>query len=274
MSHHHTHGNGHSHSLGPLSNQALNSNDVHQIGRRRFLADLGRGSFAIAILGLAACTSDSNAAPASTTSTPTTSPATGDGLRWAQVKYSSVSAYVLVRGSSAAVVDTGNGGSDEIGSTLATLGLTFDNVEHVILTHSHPDHIGGLSDLLAVSPTAMLYAGEADLAAIRSPNPLAAVGDGDSVFGLDVYNTPGHTPGSISIIDTEIGLLVAGDALNGNAEGSEISGANPSFSNDMAAAALSVKKLAGLTVETALFGHGNPVASGAGPLLTSLADSL
>lgn len=269
MSQHHTHRNSAAHSLGPLSSHAVDSKRVHQIGRRRFLADLGRGSFAVAILGLAACTSDSVAAPATTGS-----PGAGDGLRWAQVKYSSVSAYVLVRGSSAAIVDTGTGGSDEIGSTLAALGLTFDNVEHVILTHSHGDHIGGLDDLFVVAPTAKVYAGEADLAAIRSPNPLAAVGDGDSVFGLDVYNTPGHTPGSISVIDTEIGLLVAGDALNGNAEGSEVSGANPSFSADMDAAAQSVKKLAGFTVETALFGHGNPVATGAGPLLTALADSL
>ncbi len=269
MSHHHTQRNSSAHSLGPLSAHAVDSKRIHQIGRRRFLADLGRGSFAVAILGLAACTSDSVAAP-----TTTGSPVTAEGLRWAQVKYSSVSAYVLVRGSSAAVVDTGTGGSDEIGSTLAALGLTFDNVEHVILTHSHPDHIGGLSDLLAVSPTAMLYAGEADIASIQAVNPLAAVGDGDSVFGLDVYNTPGHTPGSISVIDTEIGLLVAGDALNGNAEGSEVSGANPSFSADMDTAAQSVKKLAGLAVETALFGHGNPVATGAGPLLAALADGL
>lgn len=269
MSHQHKHVNSSAHSLGPLSERALRSPGVHRVGRRRFLTDLGRGSIAIAILGLAACTSEPTSAPASSASV-----AGGDGLRWAQVQYPSVSAYVLVRGSRVAVVDTGNGGSDEIGSTLDSLGLTFDNVEHVILTHSHGDHIGGLDDLLVVAPTAKVYAGEADIDAIRSPNPLVAIGDGDSIFGLDVYNTPGHTPGSISVVDTEIGLLVAGDALNGNGDGTEISGANPSFTQDMGIATESIKKLATVPVETALFGHGNPVATGAGPLLADLASSL
>lgn len=263
------------------------TNGVHRLGRRRFIADLGRGTFAVAILGLAACTDSSSnqggtattgsAADDGTTAPPATTTGGGDaatGLQWAQVKYSQVSAYVLVRGSSAAVVDTGTGGSDEIGSTLATLGLTFDNIDHVILTHSHGDHIGGLSDLLAVSPAAMLYAGEADIDSIRAANPLTSIGDGDSVFGLDVYNTPGHTPGSISVLDTEIGLLIAGDAINGNDAGTELTGANPSFTDDMTIAAESVKKLALLDFETAAMGHGNPVLTGAGPLLTSLANSL
>ena len=267
--HHHLHHGGH--SLGPLSEKAMHSPDVYRIGRRKFLTDLGRGSFAVAILGLAACTDSPSSAPSSTLPTATGG---GAGLQWAQVRDGSVSAYLLIRGSSVAVVDTGNGAAAEIGTTLADLGLNFDNIEHVILTHKHPDHIGGLGDLVAAVPTASLYAGAADIGVIQSPNPLVAIGDGDSVFGLDVYNTPGHTPGSISVIDSEIGLLVAGDALNGNADGTELTGANPSFTEDMALAGQSIQKLAGLNVSTALMGHGNPVVDGAGALLTELAASL
>ena len=97
-------------------------------------------------------------------------------LRWAQAALGSVSAYVLVRGNDAAVVDTGNAGSvDEIGAALATLSATFDDVRHVVLTHSHPDHIGSLPAVLDRAVGAAAYAGAEDIADITSPVEIAAV---------------------------------------------------------------------------------------------------
>lgn len=301
--HHHDHGreqhHGHAHGdgLGQLAPAALWQPTVHRLGRRRFLADLGRRTFAVAILGagIAACADDDDAASPSPTATPapdqtaaptaaptTAAPAEPDPtvapadeaaveLQWSQVNLGNVSAYVLVRGREAAVVDTGNPGSrDQIGEVLATLGTGWGEVRHVLLTHSHPDHIGSLSDVLAEAPTATAYAGEADIGNIRSPNPLQAVDDGDEVFGLEILATPGHTPGSISMLDSDIGLLIAGDALNGDEAGSSITGPNPRFSDDLETAAGSVLKLADRTYETAVFGHGNPVLTGADTLVTEL----
>jgi glyoxylase-like metal-dependent hydrolase (beta-lactamase superfamily II) len=255
---------------------------VHRIGRRRFLTELGRNTFAVAILGgfAAACSNTSGdgdaAIPPDSLATPGTSAATppaGDEtqLMWSQVSLGSVSAYVLVRGNQAAVVDTGNPGSaDEIGTTLATLGVTFDDVRHVVLTHRHGDHVGSLSDVAGRASSA-IYAGAADIDEISSSLGIQAVGDGDDVFGLQVIETPGHTPGSISLLDTGIGLLIAGDALNGNAEGSAITGPNERYTSDMATAGASVSKLAGFDFDAAAFGHGNPVNSGAGGLVAELA---
>jgi glyoxylase-like metal-dependent hydrolase (beta-lactamase superfamily II) len=279
----------------------------HDIGRRRFLTELGRGTFAVAILGglAAACSSDdsedtspatdladpsterspSTSAPSTTapaTNAPSTAPSDATDqadasatLQWSQVLLGNVSAYVLVRGNEAAVVDTGNPGSAErIGETLATLGVTYEDVRHVVLTHHHPDHIGSLPDVMGRAASAGVYAGEADIPNITSPVTVSAVGDGDDVFGLQVINTPGHTPGSISVLDAGIGLLIAGDALNGNADGTGISGANERFTADMGVAGESVRKLAGLDFDTAAFGHGNPVDVGAGALVDALTDSL
>ena len=92
------------------------------------------------------------------------------------------------------------------------------------------------------------------------------------MFGLQVIATPGHTPGHIAVLDPASALLVAGDALNREG-GSGLAGANPDFSDDMAQAAESVRKLAGLTIDAILFGHGDPIDSGAGPLLDQLAAS-
>lgn len=115
-------------------------------------------------------------------------------------------------------------------------------------------------------------AGEADIAAIQSPRPLVAVGDGDEVFGLQVIATPGHTAGHISILDTETGLLVAGDALNNTGE--VLAGSPPQFTADQAMADASVQKLADLPFDTVLFGHGEPIEGEAGPQVAALASSL
>ncbi len=278
----------------------LRSTTVHRIGRRGFLADLGRKTFALAVVGVGAvaCSSDdepasANAAAANPTATaapdpdptptepvdsseepgdPADADAVAEALRWSQVSLGFVSAYVLVRGSEAAVVDTGNPGSAvDIGEALTTMGVGWDEVRHVILTHSHGDHIGGLDGVLAEAATATTYAGEADIAAIRAPGPIQAVGDGDDILGLEVIHTPGHTPGSISVLDTGIGLLVAGDALNTDEAGSVVSGPNERFTPDMATATESLAKLAQFEFETLVVGHGNPVLTGADDQLVDLA---
>src|SRR6185436_8647609 len=168
-----------------------------------------------------------------------------------------VSAYILVRGGEAAIVDTGVGGSaDEIEASLTKVGLGWPAVGHLILTHHHGDHIGSAADVMTRAPDAASYAGAEDIPAISVPRPLTAVGDGDEVFGLQVVTTPGHTAGSISVLDTAGGLLVAGDALRTDAGKPAPPG--PQFTVDMAQAKQSIVKLGGLTFDTLLVGHGEP----------------
>src|SRR5215813_7375445 len=101
------------------------------VGRRWFLSTVGRGAVGVALLGVAACSDDGSAGGAGGG---TTSGGDGGGtgeqpggssggspgtLAWSRVDLGFVSAYVLVRGNEAAVVDTGVGGSaDEIGAVL------------------------------------------------------------------------------------------------------------------------------------------------------------
>lgn len=303
---HHHHAHDHPHGsirlVSPAEQHRL-TRPVHRIGRRRFLTELGRHTFAVAILGgvAAACSDETGDAgfsqppdspvtdpetaastgPQAGPTTPVSDPQSGSGgesapgaeqLQWAQVDLGFVSAFVVVRGNTAAVVDTGQAGSvDAIGSTLATLGVTFDDVRHVVLTHHHGDHVGSLPEVLDRAGSAVSYAGAADIPNIPSPADVVAVADGDDVFGLEVIETPGHTPGSIAVLDTGIGLLIAGDALNGNDDGTAVLGPNERFTSDMATASQSVSKLAGFDFESAAFGHGQPVVGGAGVLVKALA---
>jgi glyoxylase-like metal-dependent hydrolase (beta-lactamase superfamily II) len=266
---------------------------LQPIDRRTFIADLGKGAFALAVVSLAACspgaqatTRPSSSAAGSTPgapgsqpppsessasgSPPDAAPPAGDDLAWRRVNLGFVSAYVLVRGGQAAVVDTGVGGSSgAIEDALAEVGADWSAVSDVILTHKHNDHIGSLADVMELAPDALGYAGAEDIPSISAPRELTQVGDGDTVFGLRIVTTPGHTPGSISVYDAANGILVAGDALRVEAGKPTLPGAQ--FTEDMDEAARSIAKLGELTFETLLVGHGDPIESGAGAAVAELA---
>lgn len=250
--------------------------------RRKLLLDMGLGATGVAIL--AACGSGGGSSSPSTTgaggpatTSPTTSAADGEApgdeaadstvpetsapetdLRLEHVSLGFVSAYVLARGNEAAIVDTGVAGSGAaIEETLAALGLAPADVRHVVLTHEHGDHVGGLAEMESALTAATVWAGPGDVDNVSTGLPLEEVADGDEVFGLGVVHTPGHTPGSISLFDTDTGLLVAGDAINGDGAGGLL-GPNPDFTPDMTTAEASVATLAALTPSIAAFGHGGP----------------
>jgi glyoxylase-like metal-dependent hydrolase (beta-lactamase superfamily II) len=183
-----------------------------------------------------------------------------------------VNAYVLIRGKEAAVVDTGTpNNASKIADVIRTTGLGWDAVHHVILTHYHPDHIGSVGEVLAAAK-ATAYAGAADIPQIKSPRPIKAVGDNDEVFGLRVIATPGHTAGHVCVFDPAGSLLILGDAMS-NID-NKLGGPSPQYTADMAQAHQSMKKLAKLTFQRAVFGHGEPIDKGASQAIAKLAGTL
>ena len=244
------------------------------ITRRTFLKDLGHGTMAVAVLGftLVSCASEADDA-GEAGSTTTGGPGTGDAVTWERVALGGVSAYLLVRDGEVLIVDTGNpGDAGAIESSLTGIGRSWADVSHVVLTHLHGDHIGSLGPVMEAAPAAQGYAGAPDIPSIPSPRALTAVDDGDSVFGLDVIATPGHTAGSICVLDPVGGVLVAGDALR--SEAGDVIGANPRFTDDMDEANRSIAKLAGFGFETVLVGHGDPVVGDAAAKVATLAAEL
>jgi glyoxylase-like metal-dependent hydrolase (beta-lactamase superfamily II) len=237
---------------------------------RRLLFTAGSGVLGVAVLSACGSSPDSPAVTTAPSAGPTGSSPTGGA--WSRVDLSFVSAYLLVRGSEAAVVDLGTEGSaDAIGRGLAAAGSSFPAVRHVIMTHRHPDHAGGLGGVEPQATNATFSTGQSDVAAITARKPLTALQDGDEVFGLQVIGTPGHTPGHVSIFDPSTGTLVAGDALRTTGG---LAGSDPQYTVDRAQAAASVRKLATLDVRTILPGHGDPLTTGAADALRKLAASL
>ncbi|TAA72985.1 MBL fold metallo-hydrolase [Planococcus salinarum] len=108
-------------------------------------------------------------------------------------------------------------------------------ITNLILTHAHSDHVGALDALKEALPDlrvsisgrdARLLAGDKGLLATEPTTPIRGgvpkrikttpdilLAEGDRIGSLEVIATPGHTPGSISLLDKRNGVLVAGDAL-------------------------------------------------------------
>ena len=185
---------------------------------------------------------------------------------------------------------------------LGRLGYAPGSVRQLISTHYHPDHVGGMAGLqeatgapLAAHQLEAPYlAGEAGK---KIPNPVtprwlrpfmwplmtwmtpshvpvaSALNEGDVLpllGGARVVHTPGHTPGSISLLFPEEGVLIVGDAVQRYHDRLTL----PSrwFSNDMEAAKASVRKLAELDFEVLCFSHFEPMRQGARAALRSLAE--
>ncbi len=87
-------------------------------------------------------------------------------------------------------------------------------VDFVVNTHGHFDHVGG--DWALKKSGAQLFIHRADLRFVDEFYPGHPpfdryIGDGDEIAGLHVIHTPGHSPGSITLIGD--GALFTGDLL-------------------------------------------------------------
>ncbi len=113
----------------------------------------------------------------------------------------------------ALLVDAGFGSGD-LKAFLAT--LTDKPVRSVVLTHADPDHTGCCGQFERV----LMHPAELALCSSRGKlDPAAAVpvweGDRLRVGGrtLEVVLIPGHTPGSIALLDRENRFLIGGDSV-------------------------------------------------------------
>jgi len=187
------------------------------------------------------------------------------------------------------LVDTGTSDAGtKVLDYLSKIRMKPSDIGTIFITHTHPDHVGGLATVKAAAAGAKVAAHriEADFiskrktytgppGAARQTHPGTPVDvlldDGSVQDGLRVIFTPGHTTGSISLLDDHRSLLIAGDAVNNE------SGLRPMddrYNVDPKQHRESIKKIAGFVYENLVMGHGSPVLGGASRKVKELAARL
>jgi glyoxylase-like metal-dependent hydrolase (beta-lactamase superfamily II) len=111
------------------------------------------------------------------------------------------------------LVDTGDGKLSWIQSLKNVLTLEHAIVDSVILTHWHPDHVGGVKDLLESSPGTRVYKNSAD-------DNQRDIEDGQRfcVEGatLRAFHSPGHTTDHTALVFEEEDAMFTGDNVLGH----------------------------------------------------------
>lgn len=131
-----------------------------------------------------------------------------------RIEDNGVRSLLFIGADRALLMDTGFGAAGSVREIVASL---TDKPVTLILSHADPDHIGNYEEFDAASmhPSEMAYF-------FRNAKPGAAVcpvWDGDIIdLGgreIEIVLIPGHTPGSIALLDRGNRVIAAGDSVSG-----------------------------------------------------------
>jgi glyoxylase-like metal-dependent hydrolase (beta-lactamase superfamily II) len=189
--------------------------------------------------------------------------------------------YLVLDQSELMLIDTGMPGSfRRIIDYVNGINRKPSEITTIVLTHCHVDHTGSAQQLKELTNAKVaVHQDDAQFVSGEKarPSPRGALGilfkafspfskpkpvrpdillsDGDRVGKLIVVHTPGHTPGSISLHDSERKLIFVGDAMRYS--NGKISGPPKRFTPDMNRALQSIAKISQLDFDTMLSGHGD-----------------
>ena len=203
------------------------------------------------------------------------------------------SAYLL-EGDEPALVETGpTTSSRAVIAGLSGLGVGPEDLAHIIVTHIHLDHAGGVGTLARHFPRAAVWVHERGAPHLADPQRLVksvarlygeermrelfgsvepvsserlrAIGEGDRVsLGarfLDVLYTPGHASHHVALVDSSSGAVFTGDALGIHLpDVGVLRPATPPPDIDVELGIESIERIRKRTESVLLFSHFGPVS--------------
>lgn len=202
--------------------------------------------------------------------------------------------FVIANGETVTVIDIalGRGDVDRLERELKEKSWSLEQVKHILITHAHPDHIGGLAELQKRT-NAHTYVHRLDAPVVRGEQPQVfanpdTVGyfarmmimmmsnrtsiaparvdtelkDGDVLNDilpdLQVIHLPGHSYGHSGYFIPKDNLLVGGDVMMNLPWGLSFPIRMPS--PDWDAVKESIRKVADMNLKTLCLGHGKIVS--------------
>jgi glyoxylase-like metal-dependent hydrolase (beta-lactamase superfamily II) len=202
-------------------------------------------------------------------------------------------AAYLLTASQPTLVETGPGTSVEpVTRALETLGIEPDALAHIVLTHIHLDHAGGVGSLAGRFPNATVWVhergarhladpsrlvssttrvyGEERMASLFGPvepvpaERLRVLGDDEALDiggrSLTALDTPGHASHHLALVDSSTGVVFTGDALGIHVPDLPVlRPATPPPGFDLELAVASIERIRAAASSTLLFAHFGPV---------------
>ena len=212
-------------------------------------------------------------------------------LRIDRIRLGVTSCY-LVRHEGTILIDTGHANQGKkFEENLSRLGVKPEEVKLILITHGHFDHIGSAAKIAeitgapvaihqadrerlekgilvapyGVTPWGSVMAGLLRLSKsmFRIPPAPADIVLGDDDYSLEAFGipgkvtpTPGHTPGSVTILLDNMDALVGDMAMDGPPF--RLSPGLPALAEDIEEVKESWRKLLPLGLKTIYPGHGKP----------------
>lgn len=201
----------------------------------------------------------------------------------------------LIESFAPAIVETGPATSaDTVTAALSSLGIGPSDLAHILVTHVHLDHAGGVGQIAERFPNATVWVHEAGARHLADPSrlmasatraygeqrlsslfgPMKAVAtervhaleDGDTVdLGgrhLTALHTPGHASHHVAIQDSSTGVVFTGDAMGVHLPGVPVlRPAAPPPEFDVEQAVASIELIRQHARGSLMFSHFGPVGS-------------
>jgi glyoxylase-like metal-dependent hydrolase (beta-lactamase superfamily II) len=194
---------------------------------------------------------------------------------WTSLRANNCNSYLIRSGEKNILIDPGHASFfDHVQAGLGALGLSPDDIDLILCTHAHPDHIESVRLFHGKPALFALHTAEWQVAEELAPmlkasmdidleefSPDFFLTEGDLNVGdisLQVYHTPGHAPGAVTFFWPAEKALFTGDLIFKAGLGrTDVPGGSGRQLKE------SIRRIAALDARWLLPGHGDVVSGAA-----------